>query len=59
LVVTYSETDSVLFNDASVYVRNLDFQANLYKAFAENKKAALLWRLNFVMGILQQTVFSY
>jgi len=34
LVVTYSETDSVQCNDASVYVRKLDFQANLCEAFA-------------------------
>jgi len=38
LFVTYSETDSVKFNDASVYVRKLDFQANLCEAFAEDKK---------------------
>jgi len=50
LVVTYSETDSVKFNDASVYVRKLDFQANLCETFAEDKKAAVLWRLTFGMG---------
>jgi len=36
--------------NASVYVRKLDFQANLCKAFAECKNAALLWRLSFGMG---------
>jgi len=50
LGVTYSETDSVSFNDASVYVRKLDFQANLDETFAEDKKAALLWRRSFGMG---------
>jgi len=50
LVVTYSVTDGVSFNDASVYVRKLDFQANLCKAFAKDKNAALLWRLGFGMG---------
>jgi len=39
LVVTYSETDSVSFNDASVYsIRKLDFQANLCESFPEDKK---------------------
>jgi len=43
LVVTYLETDSVLFNDVSQYnVRKLDFQANLCEALAEDKKTALL-----------------
>jgi len=50
LAVTHSETDSIQFNDASVYVRKLDFQVNLWEAFVEGKKAALLWRLNFGMG---------
>jgi len=35
----YSETDSVQFNDASVYnVRILAFPANRCEAFAEDKK---------------------
>ena len=39
LAVTYSDTDSVYFNNASVYnVRKLDYQANLCEAFAEYKK---------------------
>jgi len=39
VVVTYSETDSALFNDTSVYnVRKLDFQANPCEGFAESKK---------------------
>ena len=42
LVATYSETDSVQFNDASVYVRKLDFQSNLCKAFAEDKKSTIM-----------------
>ena len=50
MAVTYSERDSVSFNEASVYVRKLDFQENLCEAFAEDKNAALLWRLNFGMG---------
>jgi len=38
-------------DDASVYnVRKLGFQENICKAFAEDKNAALLWRLNFEMG---------
>jgi len=38
LVVTNSETDSVYFNDASIYnVRKLDFQANRCAPFAEDK----------------------
>jgi len=38
LVVTYSETDNVQFNDASVHnVRKLDFQANLCEVFSEDK----------------------
>jgi len=42
LFATYSETDSVRFNDASVYVRKLDFQSNLCEAFAEEKKSAIM-----------------
>jgi len=39
LVVTYSETDSAYFNDASVYnVRKVDFQTNPCEAFDEDKK---------------------
>jgi len=38
------------FNDASVYVRKLDFQENLCEAFAKDKKAALFWRFSFGMG---------
>jgi len=39
LAVMYSETDSVQFNDASVYnVRILAFPANRCEAFAEDKK---------------------
>jgi len=39
LAVTYSETDSVYYNDTSVYnVRKLDFQTCLCEAFAEDKK---------------------
>ena len=38
-LVTYSETDSVKFNDANVYnARKLHIHANLYDAFAEDKK---------------------
>ena len=33
-----------------VYTRESDFQANLCEAFAEDKNAALLWRLSFGMG---------
>jgi len=42
LVATYSETDSVPFNDASVYVRKLDFQSKLCEAFAEDKKSTIV-----------------
>jgi len=48
--ILYYETDSVSFNDATVYVRTLDFQANICEAFAEDKNAALLWRLSFAVG---------
>jgi len=35
----YSETDSVKFNNGTVYnVRKLHFQANLCEAFAEDRK---------------------
>jgi len=34
----YSETDNISFNAASIYVRKLDFQADLCEAFAEGKK---------------------
>ena len=52
LVVTYSETDSVKFEDASVAynVRKLHFQANLCEVFFRKHAAALLWRLSFRMG---------
>jgi len=51
LVVTYSETDSEQFNDASVHnVRKLDFQGESLQSFCRRKKAALLWRLGFRMG---------
>jgi len=58
LVVTYSETDSVSFNDASAYnVRELDFQANLCEAFVEDKKqhccGDLVWD-----GELSKRLFS-
>ena len=40
LVVKYSETDSIKFEDVSVAynVRKLNFQANLCEVFAENKQ---------------------
>ena len=50
LVVMYSATDSVWFNDASAYVRKLDFQENFCEGFAKDKKGTLLWRLSFGMG---------
>jgi len=39
LVVTYAETECVKLNDASVYVRKLEFQENLCEAFAQDEKA--------------------
>jgi len=39
LIVTYLETDSLYFNDVSVYnVRKLEYQANLCQPFAKDKK---------------------
>jgi len=55
LIATYSETDSVQFND--VYVRKLGFQSNLCETFAEEKKAPL-WRLSLGWGVSQKTVFN-
>jgi len=60
LVVTYSETDSVKFNDAGVYnARKLHFQANLYEAFAEDKKQHCCGDLVLGWAVLQKTVFNY
>jgi len=60
MVVTYSETDSVQFNDASVYnVRKVDFQANLYESFDEDKKQHYCGDLVWGWGISQKTVFNH
>jgi len=42
LVAAYSETDSVQFNDASVYVRKFDFQSNICEGFAEDKESPIV-----------------
>jgi len=60
LVVTYSETDSVYFNDASVYsVRKVDFQANLCETFDEDKKQHYCGDLVWGLGVSHKTVFNH
>ena len=60
LVVTYSETDSIYFNDASVYnVRKVDFQANLCEAFDEDKKQHYCGGLVWGWGVSHKTVFNH
>jgi len=61
LVVTYSETDSVKFEDASVAynVRKLHFQANLCKVFAENKQQHYCGDLVLGWVVLHKTVFNH
>ena len=60
LVVMYSETDSVKFEDANVAynVRKLHFQANFCEVFAENKQQHYC---DLVLGwvVLQKTVFNH
>ena len=60
MVVTYSETDSVKFNDSSVYiVRKLHFQVNLCEVFAEDKKQHYCGDLVLGWVVLQKTVFNH
>jgi len=60
LVITYSETDSIYSNDASVYnVGELDFQANLCEAFAEDKKQHYSGELVLGWRVQQKTVFNH
>ena len=47
-----------LLNDAGVYVRKFYFQVNLGEAFAEDKKAAIFWRLSFGMGSFAKDCFQ-
>jgi len=60
LVVTYSETDNVKFEDASVAynVRKLHFQVNLCEVFVENKQQHYCGDLVLVWVVLQ-TVFNH
>jgi len=58
LVVTYSETDSVKFNYASVYnVRKIHFQANLCEAFAEDRKQHYYGDLVLGWGVLSSSLY--
>jgi len=61
LVVTYSETDSVKFKDASVgyNVGKLHFQANLCDVFAEDKQQHYCGDLVSGWVVLQKTVFNH
>jgi len=59
LVVTYSETDRVKFEDARLYAIKLHFQANLGEGFAEDKKHHYCRDLFFGWAILQKAVFSH
>ena len=60
-VVTYSETDSVKFKDASVVynVRKVHFQAKLCEVFAENKQQHYCGDLVLRWVVLQKTVFNH
>jgi len=60
LFVTYSETDSVKFNDSCVYnVRKLHFQANLCEVVAEDKNQHYCGDLILVWAVFQKTVFNH
>ena len=60
-VVTYSETDSVKFKDASVAynVGKLHFQENLCGVFAKNKQQHYCGDLVSGWVVLQKTVFNH
>jgi len=60
LVVTYSEANSVSFNDVRVHnVRKLDFHANLCEAFAEDKKQYDCGDLVLEWAVSQKAVIKY
>jgi len=51
VVVTYSETDSVKFQDASVaYNVRVTFSGKSLRSFCRKETAAPLWRLSFVFN---------
>jgi len=53
LVVTYSETDSVIFGQTS------HFQANLCEVFAEDKQQHYYGDLVLGWAVLKKTVFNH
>jgi len=57
---TYPDTDSVKFNDVSVYnVTKLLFQANPCEFFAEDKKQHYCGDLVLGWAVLQKTGFNH